>query len=180
MYYSDRCNLYSKKRVIRLKKMAAILATVGVLATASFPAMANASTVQNHANTLSTASSYSVSNILPNGSYTNTWGTSTLTSDDANMQFFWQVSPTDTTKSYTYNMGIDYYTSSSPSTYVGTIHMSAASGTGVLSGYVRYPLNLTVGLYYAKLNGSWTASDGTTGIIGNYQGQATTPFYYNP
>lgn len=162
-----------------MKKIAALLATVGVLATASAPAMAHASTVLNHGETLSTASSYSVSTILPEGSFNNTWGTSTLTADTMNLKFFWEVSPTNMSKSYVYNMGIEYYTSGSPSTYVGTVKVPQASGAGALSGYVAYPRYQPYGLYYAKLVGSWSASDGTTGSIGNYQGAATTSFLIN-
>ncbi|KEO82325.1 hypothetical protein [Tumebacillus flagellatus] len=159
-----------------MKKIAACLATAGVLATALMPMMASASTVQNHATSVSPLSMYSVNSIKPEGSYSNAWGTASLSADDANLQFMWQLSPNDKSKTYTYNMGIDYYRGS---TYVGTISMKSVTGAGVLSGYVPYPRYLPLTLYTAKLNGYWTASDGTTGSIGDYLGQATTPFYPN-
>jgi hypothetical protein len=161
------------KKVIHLKKtFAAVLATVAVLACASMPIMANAATVtqSTHANTLNTTaftSSYSVNSILPAGTATNTWGTSSLTADDASQEFDWKVSPATTSKSYTYYMQIDYYTASMDHSYVGTVGVPTASGVGVLSGTVTYPqIYLGPGAYLSKLSGTWTASDGTSGSIG--------------
>lgn len=157
-----------------MKKIASILAIVGVL-TASVSAMANASTAPNHANTLSATSSYSVSNILPDGTTTNAWGASTLTSDNTNQRFFWKVSPTNTSKTYTYNLVIAYYSDYTYTTYIGSTTLPQVSGAGVLSGYAAYPTQRENGGYYAQLSGHWTASDGTQGYIGN----ATTPFLIN-
>ncbi|MGZ4164807.1 MAG: hypothetical protein ACXVPK_12305 [Tumebacillaceae bacterium] len=156
-----------------MKKITTILAIVGVM-TASVPAMASASTVQNHANMLSITSSYSVSNILPNSTSTNTWGTSTLTADNTNQRFFWQVSPTNMSKSYTYYLVIDYYSDYTYTTYVGSITIPTVNGAGVLSGYASYPTRIENGGYYARINGTWNASDGA-----GYVGNATTPFTIN-
>lgn len=159
-----------------MKKLATILATVGVLAIASAPVLANASTVHNHANTLGYVSSYSVNNILPNNSSTNTFGTSTLTADNTNQQFFYQISPSNTSMTYTYWLEIDYYSDYTYSNYLGKVTIPTFSGAGVQSGYAAYPIKyLDTGGYYAKIYGLWNGSDGSQGYVAG----ATTPFVIN-
>jgi hypothetical protein len=146
------------------KTLTTIVAAVGVLSTVFVPVMASAAT---------TASSYSV-NILPAGSTVNTWGTSTLTADDIDAQFYWKVSPADS-KNYTYSLSIDYYTPGALGSYVGSVAVMNPSGVGVLDGYVAYPqVYLGPGTYVAKLTGTWSATDGTHGSIGT----ASTSFNY--
>jgi hypothetical protein len=150
--------------VINLKKTLTAILAVGVLVTSMVPAVATAATTQNHAkvsNTTSSASSYRISNILPEG--TNTWGSSGLRTDRSTEEFVYTLTPVDSSKSYVYDVVIEIYTSGTNRSYVGSVGDSG-SGTGVVVGRIPFP-SLYPGTYYTVLYGSWSASDGSSGSL---------------